>query len=192
MTYCIFYSYIVISTYHKNQDSKLFDFISKWNELRNLEYNNKTLKKNNIKSNFDWDLISWLKKFTADEIYPDYEWDKWNEISNCIMKTSMSKLPKYLIIQLMRFQSDNSYVRSVLIKNEQFIEFPINGLDISNFYNGNPSEISWVYDLYGVIYRTGTMGFGSYYTSIRSNVNEDNWHMFNGKFFWVKFKYIID
>ena len=58
------------------------------------------------------------------------------------MKTSMSTLPKYLIIQLMRFQSDSSYVRSVLIKNEQFIDFPMNGLDISYIYNGNPSEIS--------------------------------------------------
>ena len=109
------------------------------------------------------------------------------------MKTSMSKLPKYLIIQLMRFESDNSYVRSVLIKNEQFIEFPINGLDISNIYNGNPSEISWIYNLYGVIYHSGTMSFGHYYTSIRNNVKEDKWYLFNGKsFFRVKIMHIIE
>ena len=102
------------------------------------------------------------------------------------MKTSMSTLPKYLIIQLMRFQSDSSYVRSVLIKNEQFIDFPMNGLDISYIYNGNPSEISWIYDLYGVIYHSGDMSFGHYFTSIRNNVKVDKWYMFSGKLLYIK------
>ena len=102
------------------------------------------------------------------------------------MKISMSTLPKYLIIQLMRFQSDNFHAKSILTKNEQFIDFPMNGLDISNIYNGNPSEISWIYDLYGVINHTGTMGFGHYYTSIRNNVKEDKWYMFSGKLLFSK------
>lgn len=101
------------------------------------------------------------------------------------MKTTMSKLPKYLVIQLMRFKSDSSYVRSVLKKNEQFVDFPTKDLDLSNIYSG-PSATSCIYDLYGVIHHSGTIGFGHYYATIRDKIKSKYWNMFSGKNKFIK------
>ena len=81
------------------------------------------------------------------------------------MKTTMSKLPKYLVIQLMRFESDSSYVRSILKKNNQFVDFPTKDLDLSNIYSGS-SATNCIYDLYGVIHHSDEGGFDQFYTTI--------------------------
>ena len=140
--------------------------------------NHNTIK---IKSKYELTIESWFEKFVADEVYPDYSWDKCGKVTNWIMKTTMSSMPKYLIIQLMRFESDKSYVRSVITKNDQFVHFPTKDLDLSSVSSVKSPELNWIYDLYGVIHHSGTMDFGHYYATIRSNINSENWHMFSGK-----------
>ena len=51
---------------------------------------------------------------------------------------------------------------------------------MSRMYNGNQSSTSWIYDLYEVIYHSGTIGFGHYYSIIRNDIKSDDWHLFNG------------
>ena len=135
-----------------------------------------------IQSKYSSNFKSCLSKFVADEIYLDYSWDNWNKVANWIMKTTISVLPKYLIFQLIRFESDNSYVRSVLKKNDEFVDFPMNGLDLSEIYSGKkkPSQ-NCIYDLYGVIHHSGTIDFGNYYATIRKDLSSHKWYLFNGK-----------
>ena len=68
-----------------------------------------------------------------------------------------------------------------MIKNEEFVDFPTDGLDLSHIYNGKKSSQKYIYDLYGVIHHTGSMGFGHYYATIRDDINSDDWYEFNGK-----------
>ena len=136
-----------------------------------------------ILSKYELTLESCLSKFVADEVYPDYNWDSCKDVSNCIMKTKISILPKYLIIQLMRFESVYTATQTVLTKNNELIKFPTKDLDLNNFYSGDNSEASCIYDLYGVIHHTGTMGFGHYYATIKDQINSEDWHLFNGKIF---------
>ena len=80
----------------------------------------------------------------------------------------------------MRFQTDKSYVRSVITKKEEFVDFQINDLDLSSFYSGD-SPTNCIYDLYGVIHHSGTIDFGHYYATIRDDLKSDDWFLFNGK-----------
>ena len=68
-----------------------------------------------------------------------------------------------------------------MIKNEEFVDFPTNGLDLRYIYSGKKSTKNCIYDLYGVIHHTGPIGFGRYYATIRDDINSDNWYEFNGK-----------
>ena len=170
----------------KAQDNKILSFRivnlkSESNSMELLESNNCNDDPIVIQSKYSSNFKSWLSKFVADEIYPDYSWDNWNKVANCIMKTTMSVLPKYLIFQLMRFESDNSYVRSVLKKNDEFVDFPMNGLDLSGIYSGKKQSQNCIYDLYGVIHHSGTIGFGHYYATIRNDLSSNKWYLFNGK-----------
>ena len=152
--------------------------------MKSLEYNWKSYDSIKILSKYDLSLESCLSKFVADEVYPDYNWDACNKVSNCIMKTKISILPKYLIIQLMRFESVYTATQTILTKNNQLIKFPTKDLDLSNFYSSDKSKASCIYDLCGVIHHTGTMDFGHYYATIKNHINSENWHLFNGKFLY--------
>ena len=152
----------------------------KLDTLNTLEENKPSKVPLTIQSNFNCSFRSCLHKFVSDEVYPDYIWDKWFKTSNCIMNTKISSLPKYLIIHLMRFQTDKSYARSVITKKEEFVDFQINDLDLSSFYSGD-SPTSCIYDLYGVIHHSGTIDFGHYYATIRDDLKSDDWFLFNGK-----------
>ena len=81
----------------------------------------------------------------------------------------------------MRFQSDSSDAKLALKKKDEFVEFPMNGLDLSGIYSGKKSSQNCIYDLYGVIHHTSTIGIGHYYATIRDDINSDDWHLFNGK-----------
>ena len=124
-----------------------------------------------IKSKYELTLESWLSKFVDDEVYPDYSWDNCNNVTNCIMKTKISLLPKYLIIQLMRFESVYTATQTILTKNNQFVEFPIKGLDLSNIYKNDLSLVSCIYDLYGVIHHFESIK-GYQYNQRKNNLNK--------------------
>ena len=104
------------------------------------------------------------------------------------MNSTISKLPKYLIIQLMRFELDGSYAQSVLNKNNQFVDFPTKDLDLSNICSGS-SAANCIYDLYGVIHHSDEGGFDHFYATIRDSTKSKYWNLFRGKsIFEKKFK----
>ena len=90
-------------------------------------------------------------------------------------KLQIYKAPNYLIIQLKRFKTEgysNSFNGE---KNNMFVSYPINNLDISNYIVG-PDKNNAKYDLYGVIEHTGTLNSGHYKAICK---NDDNWILYN-------------
>ena len=161
----------------------------KSNDFDILETNKQSSRLSRIKSKYDCSLKSWFANFIDDEVYPDYSWDECGKVTNCIMKTKIWLWPKYLVIQLMRFQSDKSYVRSVMLKNEQFVDFRTENLNLQNLWSNDQFSTDCIYDLYGVIHHSGTIGFGHYYATIRDNIDSEDWYLYNGKF-WFLIEYI--
>ena len=105
--------------------------------------------------------------------------EKGNEwyCSKCKMHTLATKkmelyyLPKLLIICLKRFVKESFSWR----KNEEFIDFPINNLDMGEFIVG-PDKPHSKYDLFAVSQHFGSTHFG-HYTAICKNF--DKWYSYN-------------
>jgi ubiquitin carboxyl-terminal hydrolase 4/11/15 len=64
-------------------------------------------------------------------------------------------------------------------KTEDFVDFPIEGLDMSKYYLGNEAkEQSMIYDCYAVSNHFGSMGFG-HYTAFAKNSSTGKWFEFD-------------
>jgi len=85
------------------------------------------------------------------------------------------KLPNYLIIQLKKYKNSNGYFYSSNDKNDIFIKYPINNLDLSNYLENRVGN-SQKYDLYAVINHHGEISEGHYTAICKIN---DNWILFN-------------
>jgi ubiquitin carboxyl-terminal hydrolase 2/21 len=90
---------------------------------------------------------------------------------NATTCNSIWDLPQYLIISLGRYQ----YFPSIKKINTPVI-FPLENLDISNFYKGFKKH-SMKYNLYAVSNHYGGQG-GGHYTAFRKNPN-NKWYSFN-------------
>ena len=88
---------------------------------------------------------------------------------NVEKKLSFWKLPNVLIFTLKRFSNECQ-------KNNEFIDFPLNGLDLSKYVTGYDAE-KYVYDLYAVCYHLGQFNGGHYLAHIK-NAN-GKWYEFN-------------
>lgn len=84
------------------------------------------------------------------------------------------KSPKYLIINIRRFKKKFDDLIDMINnkKNETFVEYPIENLDLSPYFLGEVGE-SIVYDLCSVICHTGTIKAGHYYSIVK---NENEWY----------------
>jgi ubiquitin carboxyl-terminal hydrolase 2/21 len=78
-------------------------------------------------------------------------------------------LPDILIIDIKRFNNKNN-------KNQLFIEFPLENMDLSKYVIGYKRE-NYIYDLYGICNHSGT-SLGGHYTSFVKNAN-GKWYHFN-------------
>ena len=86
------------------------------------------------------------------------------------------KMPKYLIIQLKKFENKVGFFNNINEKKKEvFIKYPINNLDLSDFIE-NEEQKKYNYDLYAVIQHHGKINEG-HYTAI-CNIN-DNWVLYN-------------
>lgn len=85
-----------------------------------------------------------------------------------VQKTSMWNAPPILIICIKRFSYDGR-------KNNAFVEFPLDNLDISNFVSGYNRNKK--YKLYGVCNHSGVTA-GGHYTSFVKTKGGD-WYLFN-------------
>ena len=86
------------------------------------------------------------------------------------------KMPKYLIIQLKKFENKANFFNYVNEKKKDvYIKYPITNLNLSDFIE-NEEQKKYRYDLYAVIQHHGTIN-EEHYTAI-ININ-DNWVVYN-------------
>jgi ubiquitin carboxyl-terminal hydrolase 8 len=78
-------------------------------------------------------------------------------------------LPNILVVDFKRFNSKNQ-------KNQSFISFPLDNLDLSQYVVGYKKN-TYIYDLYGVCNHSGGV-LGGHYTSYVKNAN-GKWYHYN-------------
>ena len=74
------------------------------------------------------------------------------------------KLPKLFVLSLKRFEYRGAFQRDKL---DTRVEFPIDGLDLSEFVMGADAEEEALFDLCGVVNHYGRMGYGHYTAMVR-------------------------
>ena len=116
-------------------------------------------------------IIHCLNEFTHPETLDDdnkYNCESCREKTNAKRQLVFWKTPDVLVMTLKRF--------NMMHKVTKMIDFPLEGLDLSDYVNGYDKHRS-VYDLYGVSNHTGgTMG-GHYYAYCK--MDDGNWYDFN-------------
>lgn len=88
------------------------------------------------------------------------------DVNKCIKFFS---LPDILVLDFKRFSN-------TMKKNNCFIDFPLMGLDLSNYVIGY-NRFSYIYDLYGVCNHSGSH-LGGHYTAYVKNAN-GKWYLYN-------------
>jgi ubiquitin carboxyl-terminal hydrolase 8 len=100
--------------------------------------------------------------------------EETNEKETIQLRTTFWSFPNILIIDLKRFSA--SRMMSKMHKNNCYVNFPLENLDLSKYVVGYKKE-KYVYDLYGVANHMGNM-FGGHYTAYVKNANE-KWYYFD-------------
>ena len=119
-----------------------------------------------------------LKLFCEEEnLNKDNKWycNNCKKHKNAKKQIRFFKLPKYLIIQLKKFQNSAGFFYSSNEKKNCFIKYPINNLDLSNFSENNQDN-NQKYDLYAVIEHYGEISEGHYTAICKLN---DIWVLYN-------------
>ena len=119
-----------------------------------------------------------LKLFCEEELLSnDNMWycNKCKKHKPAKKQIRLFKLPNYLIIHLKKFKMTNGFFYSSNDKNDIFIKYPINNLDLSNYIEDSVGK-KQKYDLYAVINHHGEISEGHYTTICKIN---DNWIIFN-------------
>jgi ubiquitin carboxyl-terminal hydrolase 4/11 len=86
------------------------------------------------------------------------------------------KVPDILVMHLKRFSSN----RNFRDKLELHVDYPVDGLDLSERVIGNDEGKSMVYDLIAVDNHYGGLG-GGHYTAVTQNFFNKEWYDYNGK-----------
>ena len=107
----------------------------------------------------------------GEELKDENAWfnDETNEKVNIRKKILFWSFPNILVIDFKRFNSRNQ-------KNQIFINFPLDNLDLSEYVIGYKKK-SYVYELYGICNHSGSV-YGGHYTSYVKNAN-GKWYHFN-------------
>ena len=103
---------------------------------------------------------------------------KCQKHQNANQKLQIYKAPKYLIVQLKRFNIKKSYDGNSNFsgeKNNTFVNYPVKDLDLTKYIVG-PDKSNSKYDLYGVIQHFGSLN-GGHYTAMCKN--QENWVDYN-------------
>ncbi|KAL4158871.1 hypothetical protein PRNP1_004645 [Phytophthora ramorum] len=126
-------------------------------------------------------LLTCLNKFTEREQLG--ESDTWycpkckNHV-RAFKKFDLFSLPKVLIFHLKRFRyAQNSFFLH-RDKISTLVDFPIEGLDLSEFVIGSRYDSEPIYDLYAVSEHMGGLG-GGHYTAVAKNPVSNRWFNFN-------------
>ena len=115
-------------------------------------------------------LYDLLNLFNNEEkLSSDNKWycNKCKNYQNALKKMEIYRPPNYLIIHLKRFKIKTG-IFSSNNKNNIFIDFPINDLDLSDYVIG-PEKNNVFYDLYGIIEHNGNLDMGHYIAKCKNN-----------------------
>ena len=128
-------------------------------------------------------LYDCLDSFISEEKIDEdvYYCSKCKKRREFTKKMDLFKEPYYLIIQFNRFKinpdsNDNGFFDNKFnnIKNEMFIDFPVQNLDLTDYFVGNEQKNK--YNLIGVINHYGDC-FNGHYTA--NCLNRNNWYCFD-------------
>ncbi len=151
-------------------------------DINKLPKINKT-NKNEMKYSTDIDIYDCLNLFNNEEKIEDniYYCTKCKKHVIINKKMDIYKEPYYLIIHLKRFKNgdemNNNYIFNFFnnIKNNAFIDFPIQDLDLTKYIlRNNNKKIQ--YNLIGIINHQGGPYYGHYTASC---LNRNKWYKFN-------------
>jgi len=95
--------------------------------------------------------------------------EKTQKKEDVIKKIMFWSFPAILVIDLKRFNSSNK-------KNQTFVSFTLDDLDLSSYVIGYSKE-SYVYELYGICNHSGGV-LGGHYTAFVKNAN-GQWYLYN-------------
>lgn len=110
-------------------------------------------------------LYDCFDQFTSFEKLTDFK-DDGNKY---FRKIKIFNLPKYLIISFKRFKGNR--------KISNFIDFPINNLDLTPYYNGY-NKNKYNYNLHAICNHSGNTGGGHYYAYV---CHDSKWYNMNDR-----------
>lgn len=117
-------------------------------------------------------IYSCFDEYLKDELLKDDNaWfnDKTNSKENVIKRFRIWSLPKIMIVDFKRFTNN-------LDKDNKYITFPINHLDMQKYIYGYNSA-DYIYDLFGICNHIGGTK-GGHYNSYVKNLNE-KWYLYD-------------
>jgi ubiquitin carboxyl-terminal hydrolase 4/11/15 len=103
--------------------------------------------------------------------------NKCKDHVNAFKKMEVYKAPEFLIIHLKRF----SHTRNTMFgssKLSDFVDFPVNGLNMTPFLKEIRGQEQCIYDLYAVSNHFGSLG-GGHYTAYAKNCAYGKWFEFD-------------
>jgi ubiquitin carboxyl-terminal hydrolase 2/21 len=114
-------------------------------------------------------LIDCFNLYVEGELLDGVKNEQTGEQYAAKKKIMFWSFPNILVIDIKRFNSNNR-------KNQVFVDFPLENLDLSKYVIGYNNE-SYVYDLYAVCNHSGS-SLGGHYTSFVKNAN-GKWYHYN-------------
>ena len=107
----------------------------------------------------------------GEELKNENAWynEKTKEKMDIKKKILFWSFPSVLVIDFKRFNSRNQ-------KNQIFIDFPLDNLDLSDYVIGYKKK-TYIYELYGICNHSGSV-YGGHYTAYIKNAN-GKWYHFN-------------
>lgn len=125
-----------------------------------------------------------FQTFFEPEILEIEDKNENGEIHTKIIKKTMKlhNLPEVLIVALNRFHND--FRTGKMWKLHNRIDFPVTGLDVSDWLSGNSSseDVDRLYDLYAVVNHHGSMTSGHYTATCRNSFDR-KWRKFDDEKF---------
>jgi ubiquitin carboxyl-terminal hydrolase 4/11 len=155
-------------------------------EQSNFDYTQEVIAKVNPEASSDEaagpkviTLRDCFNKFAENEQLPESETlycSHCKEHNAPLKKMDLWRAPNVLIIQLKRFQYIPGQYFVHRDKISDLVEFPLEGLDLSEFIKGpvDATSGSPIYDLFGVSEHSGGLG-GGHYTACCKNAKDGRW-----------------
>jgi hypothetical protein len=113
-----------------------------------------------------------------------------------IKKMTICRLPKILVLHLKRFKQKRADIDSDSKKTDDYIDYPINGLDMNEFLYKKDKNA--VYDLFAVLNHVGALLGGHYWANCYNPIferwlffNDDNVEKLNKKSIISKQAYVL-